>query len=1725
MSEETKPESDDAQLERNVEALMKHAKSRKELESAPRLSGDAKERIRAELLAKLPPPSADSPKPTPSAKRLRRMWPFAAGACTLAAAAALALVLTRSEEPAQELQHKNATASPLLVTLRDGSRATLDVGAVLIERNRGEVVLEAGRAVFDVAADRSPLAVVTTFGRATAQGTRFLVSKEADAARVSVARGEVALADSSQRSAAVHVGNEGVIRSGDAPRVIAGRRISHEFAFAESGAAESATAEGPKGGHGNLTARDPGWRLPAKVDSRNFTLDVVVEAGFARTTVDQTFFNPTNRSLEGLYSFQVPHEATISRLAMYVDGTLMEGAVVDRSRGRDIYEGIVERRRDPALLEWMGGDAFKMRLFPLPGRSEKRVFLSYTELLSRSYDTTELSVPIPEFDTPTRKASVSIRLRGGAQTELVSSNFALAETLDGSDKVLTWEASEQVLGKDLVLRLREPVAEPEQSKRVSFEENGSGYSLIKLQPELRGDAARADAPRHIVVLLDASSSIRASALAKEQAFVSGLIDSVDSDDVVDVVAFGHRAETWNRREPLGDFVAGVALYGGDSRVDRALDKATALLSERAASERLVVYVGDGSFTNVEKPVDGAALAQKVSSAGGSFYGVGVGPTVDRGALDIVAAGAGGFVISVGEEDSAKARAFDFFARTVTPCLRDLKATALRGEAALESSELLLEAPVVCDGAELRVLLKTNAGTTADGVRVQGSVGGKPWEKRISFGAASATPANYLPRLFAEWRVKELLRKAPMLPGASESPHQEELTKLGLEHFLVTPFTSLLVLENDKMYKQYGVEQRAPKGFAVYAAPPTIPVVTEPSDKRGPLTMAAAFEVVERSRMSFFSTWDQSPHHYQGVGLGSIGTIGFGSSIGSIGGGVRLSGIGEGGGGFGRIRMGGRLGGNHRSRPDWDSVSTRTLASRSPRSASPFEQRFDTRSEEVFAEWGSSVGDESDWLRLAFTQVRPAAMRDSEAQPFFDLSEFARGLFNLPIDELDAALAQAEGGSAARSPAAVELLQKALVSQASRELEDPAMRLRVDGSVVTRELTLAYGLRELTQYDGKQLRHAYPELGLVSSRTLGAGAALWPSLDGLPLLPTLQSLEGWSLEKVQDNVLRLSNPAASSVDPRIPNAIDWTFDEQARLVRVTHHGGEGFSDQQLTWSDRELAVVRGGDKRVFSFKAVSAAPAPLPSLLEVELPLRNPEHWTRAVAATDDKALKIFGLRQQLASLCALSDVKEIVAVTQQLVALEGTLSLGEATLASLALTRGREPALRKALPREQGVTAYLSAFEKPSVRSFEQAASAAKGTFFEKLSVLRAGYLESAGVTKRKRAKAFVLAYPEAPLLGFLFARRAAAEGSYKQRMAFWAELAESPALGLVAAREQANAVEYGEPSDQARALLGKAFDQAFERGLPIQWHYDLSPVIGYGAQADAFTQRLRSRVLERGTGEQVLAWMRMDLTENRYDRQESAAVYARRLALVGDERQQVVGAEILIGVGRFESARSLLRPILADTSLASVDALIVGSRMHEGFGELDRAIELREKAFARTKGSSRKVEELRGWYQALLELKGRRLAADPEDEARVQAVLRVVAAWRAEEPDLELLPQLVARLFVRAGRFDLVETALSMQPELRPAQGSAWAEAGRAWAQLSELDKAASHYDRAVLVEPTDPTWRVERAKILLAKPDEASKQKALADLQAVKSGTWQERFSREKEYASEMLKELAVK
>src|SRR5207237_2573912 len=151
----------------------------------------------------------------------------------------------------------------------------------------------------------------------------------------------------------------------------------------------------------------------AKITLRRFHVDVHIEDGFARTTIDQTYFNEEHDRLEGTFFFPLPPDASISRLAMYVDGKLMEGGMAERDHARTTFEQIRYMRRDPALLEWLDGSTFKMRVFPLEARQEKRIVLGYTQRLPADYGRMSYRFPAGHSLEVVRDWSFHARVKGG----------------------------------------------------------------------------------------------------------------------------------------------------------------------------------------------------------------------------------------------------------------------------------------------------------------------------------------------------------------------------------------------------------------------------------------------------------------------------------------------------------------------------------------------------------------------------------------------------------------------------------------------------------------------------------------------------------------------------------------------------------------------------------------------------------------------------------------------------------------------------------------------------------------------------------------------------------------------------------------------------------------------------------------------------------------------------------------------------------------------------------------------------------------------------------------------------------------------------------------------------------------------------------------------------------------------------------------------------------------
>src|SRR3954464_1100624 len=114
-------------------------------------------------------------------------------------------------------------------------------------------------------------------------------------------------------------------------------------------------------GPGPVTRPPPRFAF-APLEITYHRVNVEIHDQVATTSVDQEFYNPNNARLEGTYLFPLPDGAQVDRFAMDVNGKMTEAEMLDADKARGIYEDIVRKYRDPALLEYVGRGALKARV-------------------------------------------------------------------------------------------------------------------------------------------------------------------------------------------------------------------------------------------------------------------------------------------------------------------------------------------------------------------------------------------------------------------------------------------------------------------------------------------------------------------------------------------------------------------------------------------------------------------------------------------------------------------------------------------------------------------------------------------------------------------------------------------------------------------------------------------------------------------------------------------------------------------------------------------------------------------------------------------------------------------------------------------------------------------------------------------------------------------------------------------------------------------------------------------------------------------------------------------------------------------------------------------------------------------------------------------------------------------------------------------------------------------
>jgi hypothetical protein len=566
---------------------------------------------------------------------------------------------------------------------------------------------------------------------------------------------------------------------------------------------------------GSLIAGVDGRNVPLTVGEHKVTVDIRDQ--IARTTIEETFVNHTGGVLEGVFHFPLPEGASISGFAMWIGNEMVEADVVEKQRAREIYEIILQEKRDPGLLEWTGGNIFKARVYPIFAHSEKRVRITYTQVLPLRAGSYRYSYALQSEmlqQNPLRELAIHVTVSSAVPLKNVTcpTHMARIDRAKNSAHV-AFDAQQYTPARDF-----EVVVEPEQSQQgavlIPHRRGEDGYFLLQLAAPGGDVGERAllggGRPLNLLVLADTSASMDAAQRKTQANFLATLLTALTPGDTLNVAACDVECDwvfekavpaTPSNLVAVRDFLSRRTSLGWTD-----LDRAFASALEWCGPDTQIVYVGDGIHTAGDG--DAAELAKRLrqlfaekGKPGVTCHAVTTGSSYEAAVLRTVASLGSGSLRHISAAEGPAAVALELLGEITAPPVRDLK-VELRG---FRTASVYPEhVPNLAAGTQLILAgryLPEGRDQTGE-VVVTGTRGGQAVRFSAQVRLADAEKGNsFLPRLWARMHLDHLLAEGGK-PGA-----RDEIIALSEEYNILTPYTSLLVLESDADRERFKVKTR------------------------------------------------------------------------------------------------------------------------------------------------------------------------------------------------------------------------------------------------------------------------------------------------------------------------------------------------------------------------------------------------------------------------------------------------------------------------------------------------------------------------------------------------------------------------------------------------------------------------------------------------------------------------------------------------------------------------------------------------------------------------------------------------------------------------------------------------------------------------------------------------------------------------------------------------------
>ncbi|MBN1755024.1 VWA domain-containing protein [bacterium] len=535
-------------------------------------------------------------------------------------------------------------------------------------------------------------------------------------------------------------------------------------------------------------------------------VNVNIDNQVAITGIDQVFINNYHSDIEGTYLFPIPEDAAISKFSMYSGDQELTGEILDKDKARGIYEDIVRRLKDPALLEYMGTDLFKARVYPIPAHGEKRITIEYEEIIRCDAGMCRYSYPLNvEKFSPDPLQEVTIVINIKSQTPIATvycpTHSASINRKDDGSVEISFEQNQVKPDKDFVIYYTLSQKDFAMNLLTHREKGEDGFFMLMAAPNYVIPEGQT-VPKDIVFVFDKSGSMAGEKIEQARKAFEFCINSLNPEDRFNIITFATEVNSYkdelitaNRDNitPVTRFIQDISASGG-TNIEEALRTALGQFG-KSSNMPIIIFLTDGLPTVGEQNI--ARIIDNVDSYNQHkvrLFVFGVGYDVNTHLLDRISTENGGLSEYVEPNEDIEVKVSNLYTKISTPLLAEL---SIKYSQVKVRDVYPRQLPDIFKGSQI-LLLGRFEGSGISSVSISGKVQNdiQTFVEDVNFPEIEAG-FDFLPRLWATRKINFLLNEI-RLYGENEEL-TEEIKSLSKQYGIMTPYTSYLVLEDEMEY--------------------------------------------------------------------------------------------------------------------------------------------------------------------------------------------------------------------------------------------------------------------------------------------------------------------------------------------------------------------------------------------------------------------------------------------------------------------------------------------------------------------------------------------------------------------------------------------------------------------------------------------------------------------------------------------------------------------------------------------------------------------------------------------------------------------------------------------------------------------------------------------------------------------------------------------------------------